>query len=145
MVGRSGLCSETKVGPGIHHHSIKLDWGLQAGLMTGRRVSTSAVSSLLWSIYTGRELSTEISSRRISCSVMISSPPVSQSQPPPTLQTRRVMSNSWISGFPSDWSLAVKPGRSAGPRSTWRQRSSSTRDMIEPWTSGLSGSSCSSC
>ena len=62
LVERSGLFSETK-----------------AGLMTGRRVSTSAVSSLLWSIYTGRELSTEISSRRISCSVMISSTPVSRS------------------------------------------------------------------
>ena len=47
---------------------------LQVGLMTPPPVSISAVSSLRWSISTGRELSTEISSRKICCSVRISSP-----------------------------------------------------------------------
>ena len=57
-----------------------------------------------------------------------------------SLQTQRAMLNWWISDFPRDWSLAVRPGHSAGPRSTSPPRSSSTRGTTGPWTSGLSGS-----
>ena len=55
------------------------------------------------------------------------------------------MLNWWISDFPRDWSLAVRPGHSAGPRSTSPPRSSSTRATTGPWTSGLSGYWCTNC